>query len=206
MKKITTIIIVSAVVFFTVGYILVILKIIEQNLYNQIATVIGGTASLLGLLSFVKQKKKTSDLKNLELETLKSLTKTAEEIKQKEEELSNKQSDLTKLELQKKELEFLVKKASLNLFLKERLENHYEVLEKQVSENREITRSINEIKELEYKVRELELEINENPNAENILKIIEESYKYKKTKVEIKTPLDFLFEPLAKFLTITIRK
>lgn len=206
MKKIATIIIVSAVTFFIVGYILVILKFIEQDLYNQIATVVGGIASLLGLLSFVLPSLKTSDLKNLELDTLKSLTKTAEEIKQKEEEPSTKQNDLTKLELQKKELEFLVKKASLNLFLKERLENFYETLDKQISDNREITRTISEIRELEYKTKELELEINANPNAENIFKIIEESYKYRKTKIEIKTPLDILFESISNFLTITIRK
>ena len=202
MKKFSVAFIVIAVLFFVIGYVLVILDILKQDLYNQIATVVGGLASILGLLGFVLPSLKTSDIKSIEIDTLKSLAKTAEEIQKKEAELNTKQNDLTKLELQKQELEFLVRKASLNLFFKEQMERYYETLDKQISDNKEISRTINEIKELEYKIAELEIEIEKSPNTENILKIIEEARKHRKTSIEIKTPLDFLIEPIIRIMRL----
>lgn len=196
MKKFAVSFIIIAVLFFIVGYIFVVFAILKQSLYNEIATIVGGLASILGLLGFVLPSLKTSDIKSIEIDTLKSLAKTAEEIQKKEAELNTKQNDLTKLELQKQELEFLVRKASLNLFFKEQMERYYENLDKQISDNKEISRTINEIKELEYKIEELSIEIEKSPNTENILKIIEDARKNRRAKVEINTPLDFLIAPL----------
>lgn len=191
MKRITSIVIILVVAFFVVGYLCVIAGWMNQSTYNQIATIAGGLASTVGLLTFVLPGLKTSDIKSIEIETLKSLAKTAEEIQQKEKELNKKQDDLTKLELQQQELEFLVKKASLNLFFKEQMEKYYETLDRQINENREISRTINEIKELEYKIEELEIEINKSPNTEQIMKIIEDARKHR-LKVEIKSPIDLI--------------
>ncbi len=202
MKKFAVTFIIIAVLFFVVGYVFVILGLLQQAIYNQIATIVGGLASILGLLGFVLPSLKTSDIKSIEIDTLKSLAKTAEEIQKKEAELNTKQNDLTKLELQKQELEFLVRKASLNLFFKEQMERYYENLDKQISDNKEISRTINEIKELEYKIAELEIEIEKSPNTENILKIIEEARKHRRTSIEIKTPFDSLFVAVDRLLRL----
>lgn len=156
MKKNTSFFIVSVVLFFIVGYILVVLNILEQELYNQITTILGGLASTVGLLAFVLPSLRTSDIKNIELDTLKSLAKTAEEIKKKEAELKTRKSDISRFELQKEELYFLVKKANLNLFFKEQLERYYETLDKLISNSKEINRTLNEIRELKLKVSELD--------------------------------------------------
>jgi hypothetical protein len=202
MKKFAVTFIIIAVLFFVVGYVFVILGQLHQEMYNQIATIVGGLASILGLLGFVLPSLKTSDIKSIEIDTLKSLAKTAEEIQKKEAELNIKQNDLTKLELQKQELEFLVRKASLNLFFKEQMERYYENLDKQISDNKEISRTINEIKELEYKIAELEIEIEKSPNTENILKIIEDARKHRRTSIEIKTPFDNLFVAIDQLLRL----
>ncbi|WP_157811730.1 hypothetical protein [Tenacibaculum sp. SZ-18] len=196
MKKITGFFIILVVLFFLAGYVLVVFDILEQTLYNQIATILGGLASTVGLLAFVLPSLRTSDIKNIELDTLKSLAKTAEEIQKKEAELKTRESDISRLELQKEELEFLVKKASLNLFFKEQLERYYETLDKQISNNKEITRTLNEIRELEFKVSELDIEIDENPNTEYIIEIIKKARKYRRTEIEIKTPLDVFFKSM----------
>jgi len=190
MKKFARFLIISVVLYFILGYILVILNVLKQELYNQIATIVGGIASACGLFAFVIPSIKTSDFKNIEIDTLKSLAKTAEEINKKEEELKTRESDIVRLELQKEELEFLVKKASLNLFFKEQLERYYETLDKQISGNREINQTLNEIRELEFKVNELDIEIEANPNAEYILEIIKKARNHRRTQVEIKTPFD----------------
>lgn len=196
MKKITAFFIVLVVLFFLIGYVLVIFKVLEQELYNQIATILGGLASTVGLLAFVLPSLRTSDIKNIELDTLKSLAKTAEEIQKKEAELKTRESDISRLELQKEELEFLVKNASLNLFFKEQLERYYETLDKLVSDNREINRTLSEIRELEFKVSELDIYINKNPNTENIIEIIKKARNYRRAEIKITTPLDGLFKGL----------
>lgn len=196
MKKITGFFIVLVVLFFLVGYVLVVFKVLEQELYNQIATILGGLASTVGLLAFVLPSLRTSDIKNIELDTLKSLAKTAEEIQKKEAELKTRESDISRLELQKEELEFLVKNASLNLFFKEQLERYYETLDKQISNNKEINRTLSEIRELEFKVSELDIEIEKNPNTENIIEIIKKARNYRRAEIKITTPLDGLFKGL----------
>jgi hypothetical protein len=193
MKKFARFLIISVVLYFILGYILVILNVLKQELYNQIATIVGGIASACGLFAFVIPSIKTSDFKNIEIDTLKSLAKTAEEINKKEEELKTRESDIVRLELQKEELEFLVKKASLNLFFKEQLERYYETLDKQISGNREINQTLNEIRELEFKVNELDIEIEANPNTEYILEIIKKARKHRRAQVEIRTPFDGIF-------------
>ena len=202
MKKFSVIFIIIAVLFFVVGYVFVIFGLLEQTHYNQIATIVGGLASILGLLGFVLPSLTTSDIKSIEIDTLKSLAKTAEEIQKKEAELNTKQNDLTKLELQKQELEFLVRKASLNLFFKEQMERYYENLDKLIADNKEISRTINEIKELEYKIAELEIEIEKSPNTENILKIIDEARKHRRPSIEIRTPFDGLIGALDRLLRV----
>ena len=164
-----------AILFFIIGYLLVLSNRLEKTTYNEVATIVGGVGSVLGLLSLILPGLKTSDIKTIEIETLKNLTKAAEEIQKKEAELNIKQSDITKLELQKEQLEFLVKNASLNLFFKEQIERYYERLDRQISDNKEISTFIKEIKELEYKIRELDIQIEKNPNAESILQIIEKA-------------------------------
>ena len=202
MKKIAIIVIILAVIFFIGGYVLVIFGKLEQALYNQIATIVGGTASILGLLGFARPTLKTSDIKSIEIDTLKSLAKTAEEIQKKETELNIKQNDLTKLELQKQELEFLVRKASLNLFFKEQMERYYETLDKQISDNKEISRTLKDIQELEYKIQDLEIEIEKSPNTEDIMKIIEEARTHRKTTIEIVTPFDDFIKAMGRFFGI----
>lgn len=202
MRKVTASFIILVVLFFIVGYIFVVLGKLEQTVYNQIATIAGGLASTVGLLAFVLPSLKTSDIKSIELNTLKSLAKTAEEIQKKETELNIKQNDLTQLELQKQELEFLVKKASLNLFFKEQLERYYETLDKQISYNKEISRTISEIRELEYKISELDIEIDKSPNTENILQIIKEARNHRKTSIEILSPFDALAYALSRVFKI----
>lgn len=206
MKKITGFFIVLVVLFFIAGYILVVFNILEQELYNQIATILGGLASTVGLLAFVLPSLRTSDIKNIELDTLKSLAKTAEEIQKKEAELKTRESDISRLELQKEELEFLVKKASLNLFFKEQLERYYETLDKQISNNKEINRTLNEIRELEFKVNELDIEIDKNPNTDYIIEIIKKARKYRRTEIEITTPFDSVFKALDAFTRAILGK
>lgn len=205
MRRLAIWIITLSFLYFVIGYIFVLLDFWDRETYNQVATIIGGTASILGLLGFILPGIKTTDLKALELDTLKNLAVTAEEIQKRDRELTTKQSDIVKLELQKKELEFLVRKASLSLFFKEQLERYYQRLVELISDNKEISRTINEITELKEKISELDVEIEKNPNAEKVLELVE-SAKRERLTTKIRTPLDFLFDPYFQLFRLLTRR
>ena len=84
------------------------------------------------------------------------------------------------------------------MFYKEQIERYYDTLDKQISDNKEISRTLNDIKEIEYKIEELKIEIEKSPNTESIMQIIEEARKHRKNSVEIKTPIDAFIEAMVK--------
>ena len=90
------------------------------------------------------------------------------------------------------------KSKNLNSFYKEQIERYYDTLDKQISDNKEISRTLNDIKEIEYKIEELKIEIEKSPNTESIMQIIEEARKHRKNSVEIKTPIDAFIEAMVK--------
>lgn len=186
--------------YFIIGYTLVLFNLWDKETYNQVATIVGGTASILGLLGLILPGIKTSDLKAIELGTLKKLAETAEEIQKRDQELTTKQSDIAKLELQKKDLEFLVRKASLSLFFKEQLERYYQRLDDLVTDNKEISKTIREINELKEKISELDTEIEKNPNAEKVMELVESAKRQRLSTIRIRTPFDLLFEPWLRIL------
>lgn len=202
MRKIATLSIICLVIFFVGGFILAQFKIIEISTYNQTATIVGGVASILGLLGLIAPSINSTDLKTIEVDALKNLAKTAEEIQKKEAELNLRQNSITQLELQQKELEFLVKKASLSLFFKEQLVRYYEKLEGLVDDNKEISRTIKEIKELEFKISDLDIEIEKSPHADSILRLIEKARVQNNRSTEIVSPFDIFTKALIRVIRL----
>lgn len=192
MRRLALIIITLSVLYFICGFIAVKLDWLEKDFFNESATIIGGVASILGLLGFVLPGIKTSDLKNIELQNLKRLAETADEIQKREQELNNKQTDIQKLELQKTEMEFLIRKASLSLYLKDQLDNYNKRLEEIVTDNKELTKIIDKIIELKQKSEELDLEIESSPLADKAFELI--------STVKRKNDLEISFE--SPFLTV----
>jgi hypothetical protein len=175
MKKVIVFLILLCILYFIGGYIAVKLTWIDINTYNQFAIIAGGLASILGLLSFVLPRFSTNDIKSVELDALKKLTKTAEEIQNREVLLNQKESDIKRLELQKKEMEFLVRKASLSLFLKEQYESKSKRITELVDNTPELKQLLEDSHDLKTKIGELEIEINESDNSELLREIIKES-------------------------------
>lgn len=87
--------------------------------YQGSAVIVGGIASVLGLLSLLRRRLTQADVQQVEVETLKQLVATSEELGRLEATRATTRQELGDLESRKQEMELLVRKASLTLFLRD---------------------------------------------------------------------------------------
>lgn len=119
MRRFFTLIILLCIAYFLGGWIGVYFKWISRDIYFTYAGIVGGLASVAGLFALTRPALTQSDVQAIELDTLKSMTETAEQLKKLELARARTEGQLVDLAEKKKEMELLVKKASLALFLKE---------------------------------------------------------------------------------------
>jgi len=74
--------------------------------------------------------------------------------------------------LKKKEMELLVKKASLALFLKEQYAYHERQVIEEVSKNPQLQQALEEVREVSIKLDALNEEIDSHPNVKQLREII----------------------------------
>jgi hypothetical protein len=172
MRRVFAIIILLCIAYFIGGYIAVQCNLITQDQYLAYAGLIGGLASVSGLFSFLKPALTKNDLQELELDSLISLTKKTEQLKNIETQRSQAKSDLSGLEVKKKEMELLVKKASISLFLKEQHSQYEHKILSLIKDNEILSESLLEIKVITEKLNALEEEIESDPNVETLREVI----------------------------------
>lgn len=100
------------------------------------------------------------------------LNKKKEELASKAEELENSEKEIRKLEIKKQEMEFLVKKASLSLFLQDQIERNQKKVAEKVELDQELKEILSEIGPLKDKLNKLKQEIKSDPNVDLLEEII----------------------------------
>ena len=215
MKKILLVLIILCILYFILGFIAVKLdwfKWLTQDIYSFGATIVGGLASVFCLIAFIQPRLTTSDIQTLEVKFLKNVAETAEELSERQKELSTKEKEIMNLEIKKQEMEFLVKKASLSLFLQDQIERNEKRVLDFIDENKEISELLVEIKSLKEKMSALKEEIKSSENVDLLMEVIEsarETKKERNLKVEFVTPFGSLFtaiDDLAKIIVYGTRK
>jgi len=188
MKTIATVVIFLCFAYFTLGYIAVYFGFINQEQYLAYAGYVGSLASVAGLFAFVKPSITKDDLKNLELETLKSLAETTEQLKALEQKRAQAQSEMIDVEVKQKEMELLVQKAATLLFLKEFYVHCQQKILEHIKSNDTLAENLSQLTDLKGKINVLEGEVATDPNV----KILRETIELVNTKHQ-----DFLnTEPL----------
>ncbi len=129
MRQALAIVIVLGIAYFFLGWIAVVINLVEIYLYLFIAGIVGSAASVVGLLSFKKSALTRSDIQELEVEKLKSVAQVSDQLKELERQRVATKEELDGLEEKKRQMELLVRKASLALFLREKKDR----LEKQIT-------------------------------------------------------------------------
>ncbi|MBD8877444.1 hypothetical protein [Roseibium polysiphoniae] len=175
MKKISAIIIIICLIYFVVGFAAVQFSIVSNDFYLKYAGVVGGLASVIGLISFTRPGITTDDLQKIEAESLRSIAETTDKIEKLEIKRATTKDEIDSLDQRKKEMELLVKKASMSLFLKEQVDYYEKKISIHIEKNPDLKNSIENIHDAQLKLSNLNEEIDSHPNAELLHEVIESS-------------------------------
>lgn len=175
MRKTMLILLPLCILYFFVGAILLLLKVIELQTYLAGAGIVGAIASVLGLLSFLRPVLTRSDILNIEAESLKALGEVSSEIKKLEETRSQTATQINDLETQKREMELLVRKASMSLFLKEQYDHQKKLILDHLQKEQKLQTALSELSAVDRKLAALDEEIEKDENVELLRKIINDA-------------------------------
>jgi uncharacterized UPF0160 family protein len=115
----------------------------------------------------------------LEVDALKKISRAAEDLERFQSERTQSEQELAKLAQRKEEMKFLIKKASLSLFLRDQLATVQRQIAEILEQNKELTLLIEKYDQVKEKLYALEEEIEHDKNSEIL-------YDIMKSAVEIR--------------------
>ncbi|MBK7103796.1 MAG: hypothetical protein IPH62_00730 [Ignavibacteriae bacterium] len=199
MKRILISIVIIALGYFIFGFVAVLLKWFDKDLYLTLSAIIGGVASVSGLLAFASSRLKKEDIENVGIEYFKKVVESSEELKKKEEELQHKEleldtkeKELMELEIKKSEIELLVRKASMALFLKDQFERTQYRINEIKDENKELSKLLLQYVTYKKQLQVLDQEISVDENSEILAEIIAEVNSIKSSSEKLNRPKSFI--------------
>ena len=119
---------------------------------------------------------------------LRRIADTSEQVKQLELARAETLEEIGTLETQKRQMEFLVQKASLVLFLQEQHRLYEKRVQDELAQNKGLMDSISELVSIEQKLAALEEEIARDPNvpnAELLERVIEAARSRAKSEIAL---------------------
>lgn len=179
LKILLRIVIMLGLLYFIIGYSLVLFRNFDQTKFFNSIGIVGTIASILGLFSFFTGKINKKDIENIGTEYLKEVIEASEKLKEKESillakemQLTSKEREIQELELKKTEIEFAIRKVGMSIFLKDQLERIENRLIEILNSNKDLMLAIEDRKRLIKQLAELEEQIESSPNTELIEEII----------------------------------
>jgi hypothetical protein len=209
MRKLFTIMILLCLGYFVAGGAALYRHLMSKDTYLTYATVVGGLASIAGLVALTRPAITKSDIQAIEIDSLKSLTATEEQLKSLELARARTQGQIVTLEEKRKEMELLVKKASLALFLNDQYLYHERQIAEEVARNADLRTSLEKAKDAAEKLEALNEEININPNVQLLKEIIESASRRQPTfRESLKTmpPSARLLFKLGEFISGVLKE
>ena len=162
-----------SLLFFVLGLLAVKRGWLSESVYSTVATVLGGAASLIGLLSLARPAITTEDLENLERDALTRVTAVARDLDEARRARAATQEELQQLEAQRIQMQALVRKAAMELFLEERLARHRERLAERLAGDRELAQLVESVASDSAQLRAIGLEVRADPNEALLREIVE---------------------------------
>lgn len=185
MRKAYAAIILACIVYFIGGWIATRFGVVTRDDYFAYAGIVGGLASVAGLLALTRPAITQSDLKSVEIETLKSMAATAEQLDKLQSARAQTVQEIDELAIKKKAMELLVKKASLALFLKEQYSHHERQVLEELAKNDNLRIALANASESAEKIRALDEEISIDPNVSQLREIIRTASRREPTLEEM---------------------
>lgn len=184
--------------YFLIGGIAALLKLISINDYLIWGGIVGGVASVIGLLSFFQPALTRDDLQQLQLDSLRSLAETTDQLEQLEQARAAARHDIDTLALQKQQMEILVRKASLSLFLQEQHDLYAKKIIGEIERNSDLATNLRELKDIDAKLAALNEEIDTDENVNLLKEIIFEAKRRQETNSIL--TVEFEYSPFLRFI------
>lgn len=201
LRKAYALIILACVVYFVGGWIASKFGLVTREDYFAYAGIVGGLASVAGLLALTRPAITQSDFKSAEIAALKSMAVTAEQLEKLQSTRAKTEQEIDGLAIKKKEMELLVKKASLALFLKEQYAHHERQVTEELARNDRLRIALDSASESAEKIRALDEEIAVDPNVSQLREIIKAASRREPTLDEMLQDLG----PLPKAIFMATR-
>ena len=207
--------IVAALMYFAFGGIAVWLGKLTVESYALFGGLAGSVASILGLVSLSRPALTQSDIENVEIDVLRKLTETSSQLKDIEQKRLAEmqklesarvvtQEQMEQLSQQKKEMEFLVRQASLVLLLQEQRRMRVDQIEQELAKSPELREHLESLDSVTRKLTALQEEIDVSPHVELLQSVIRSSQRNDNTIVEYVNRLPpfnrFLLRPHLEFI------
>ncbi|WP_089726322.1 hypothetical protein [Candidatus Thiosymbion oneisti] len=171
-RRLIAALILTSILYFPLGWLAVQLSVLPRETYFSIAAIVGGLASIVGLVAFIRPPLSRADVKNIEWESIEEAAKAAKEVEELESRKVAAHSELDELTRTKEEMEILVKKASLALFLREEQKRIEEEIVPVVAKDKALVAALRQHREYRARIQELDKEIEAHPDAELLSEIV----------------------------------
>ncbi|MBI3727041.1 MAG: hypothetical protein HY254_01765 [Burkholderiales bacterium] len=171
-RKLYVVLIVLSLIYFAFGWVATKFDLVTREEYFAYVGLVGSLGTVAGLLALTRPTISQSDFKSVEIETLKSVTETVEQLSLLQSASAKTRQELDGLEVKKKEMELLVKKASLALFLKEQYSFYERQVIEEIEKNDRLSKALLNASECASKVLALNEEIEIDPNVNQLKEII----------------------------------
>jgi predicted nucleic acid-binding Zn-ribbon protein len=175
MRTFAAIIIGLCFLYFALAVSAVLLGHLDIERFAFFSSIAGTLASVFGLLSLLKPSITNEDFRKVEIDTLKSLAQTSEELSQLESQRSRTAEEIDNLRIQKKEMELLVKKVAMSFFLNEQQDYYLTKISSIIESNIELRDTLNKLQDTRQRLKALGEEIKSDEKAELMLEVIEAS-------------------------------
>ena len=156
---------------------------LDEAKYFSYSGIVGGVASVAGLLALLRPGITSGDLQGIEVNALKSITKISEELKSLEDKKQQTTAEVDGLTIKKREMELLVRKASLALFLKEQLRYHQTKITDIIDSNADLGQYLQEYSNTREKLEALDEEVLSDPNSALLFQVIDAA-KWRRSAID----------------------
>lgn len=173
MRRFTLAIVILAPLIFLGGGIAAYLQWITVQSYAVISGTIGGLASVAGLTVFLSPKFTAGDFKGVESDLLENVAKASKAVEESEKAIGAKRAEISQLEKERRELELLVRLASLRTFHEERLKATAKEIESKIDHDLDFRRLLIDHQTSKDLVAEMDGQISSSPNADKIEEVLQ---------------------------------
>lgn len=205
MRRIFAVVILLCIIYFLGGWIAVSFGWLLRDDYFTYASIVGGLASVAGLFALTRPVISKSDVQEIELDALRSMTETAAQLQVLEAARSKTKEEIGGLEIKKQEMELLVKKASLALFLKEQYAHHERQILEEVEQNAQLKEHLGKADDVSQKLKALNEEIESNPNVTQLKEIIASASRKPVTADDLIQEMPFPFNAMSRSILLMSR-